>query len=273
MRVDLHIHTAASDGSWEPAKLVAEVKSAEIGLFAIADHDTTGSITETAALAKAAGLKFIPGVEISTTLGGQSFHILGYGIQANNRELTKILQYNTELMEETDHNSIKQLIARGYAIDYEEYCSYQPGTGRGGWKSLNFLIDKGLCRNVNEFFAGLFTAENGIRFPEFPPPSAAAAAIRAAEGFAILAHPGSSFHGPELEETLDFFAKEAIDGIECYHPGHDEATMKRAVAWCRRHNLMITGGSDCHGDFVPQRKLGNPVIRLEDLELRRLAAF
>lgn len=273
MRVDLHIHTTASDGSWNPASLVAEVKSAEIGLFAVTDHDTVGGIAETALLAKAAGLKFIPGVEISTTLGGQSFHILGYGIQPDSRALIKLLQYNTGLMEETDHNSIKQLIARGYRIDYEEYRGYKSEAGRGGWKSLNFLIDKGLCRNVNEFFASLFTTQNGIRFPEFPPPSAAVAAIRAAGGLAILAHPGSSFHGPELEETLDFFAKEAIDGIECYHPGHDETTIKRAVSWCRRRNLMITGGSDCHGTFVSQRKLGQPVIWQEDLELGRLAPF
>jgi predicted metal-dependent phosphoesterase TrpH len=270
LRVDLHIHTTASDGTWTPALTVAAVKAAGLGLFAVTDHDTAANVAAAGRLAAAAGLGFLPGVEISTTQAGRLFHILGYGVDPAAVELARILEANTALMEEVDHDSIKKLAADGLPVDYDEFCAYEHDPARGGWKSLSFLIDKGLCRGVGDFFSELFTAKRGIVFPAFAPPAAAIAAIKAAGGVAVLAHPGSDFHGPALEETLDYFASEDIEGVECFHPGHDAATTRRAVAWCDRHRLLITGGSDCHGGFVAHRRLGQPAVRLSDLRLGRL---
>lgn len=270
MRVDLHIHTTASDGSWTPEKLVAEVHKAGIGLFAVTDHDTVKNITPVRQLAAEAGIAFLSGVEISTTVGGRSFHILGYGVDPGAEDLQSILRHNTELLERVDHDSIRKLIADGYNIDYEEYCSYRHDPARGGWKSLSFLIDKGFCRDVQDFFGNLFTPEKGLAFPVYLPPGEVIGAIKAAGGTAVLAHPGSDFHGPALEETLDYFGHEDIAGIECFHPGHDDATIRRVVAWCRKNDLLITGGSDCHGNFVPQRRLGVPFVQLAQLQLGAL---
>jgi predicted metal-dependent phosphoesterase TrpH len=267
MKVDLHIHTTASDGSWTPEKLLAEIRKADIGLFAVTDHDTVGNIAPARQMAAAAGIEFLPGVEISTTTGGRTFHILGYGIDPSSEDLRRLLQRNIELLESVDHDSIRKLIADGFPIDYAEYCTYRHDPARGGWKSLSFLVDKGICRDVRDFFDNLFTTERGLAFPDYLPPAEVVGAIKAAGGAAILAHPGSGFHGPVLEETLDHFAHIDIDGVECFHPGHDDATTRRVVAWCRKNGLLITGGSDCHGNFVPQRRLGVPLIRLEQLQL------
>lgn len=270
IRVDLHIHTSASDGSWTPEQTVAAVRAAGIRLFSVTDHDTVESLPAVGALAAAAGLGFISGVEISTTQAGHTFHILGYGVDPASGELRRLLGHNTALMEEVDHHSIRKLIDDGFAIDYDEFCRYEHDRARGGWKSLSFLIDKGFCRGVGDFFSELFTAERGISFPEFPPPAEAIAVIKSAGGVPVLAHPGSEFHGPALEKTLDHFAAEAIEGVECFHPGHDAYTTRRSLAWCRRNGLLVTGGSDCHGRFVPHRRLGVPEIRLGQLELGRL---
>lgn len=270
MRADLHIHTTASDGSWSVNQLIQELVAAGIGLFSVTDHDSVANVATASRLAKQAGLNFIPGVEICTTLKGQSFHILGYGIDPEAKPLERILAHNTALMEEVDHTSIKKLIADGLAIDYAEYCSYQHDPARGGWKSLSFLIDKGFCRDVSEFFSELFTAERGIAFPEFPSPQTVIDAVKRSGGVPVLAHPGSDFHGPVLEETLDYFAGEQIEGVECFHPGHDAVTTRRAIEWCQKRGLLITGGSDCHGEFVPERRLGMPPIKVQDLRLGRL---
>lgn len=270
MKVDLHIHTTASDGSWTPEKLVAEVHKAGIGLFAVTDHDTVRNIPLARQLAAEAGIAFLSGVEISTTVAGRSFHILGYGIDPAAEGLQRILRHNTELLEEVDRDSIRKLIANGFAIDYEEYCAYRHDPARGGWKSLSFLIDKGFCRDVQDFFGNLFTPEKGLAFPVYLPPREVIGAIKAAGGMAILAHPGSDFHGPALEETLDHFGHEEITGVECFHPGHNEATTRRVLAWSRKNGLLITGGSDCHGTFVPQRHLGVPFVQLEQLRLGEL---
>lgn len=268
--VDLHIHTTASDGSWTPLELISRIQETGIGLFSVTDHDSVANIAVTARLAKAAGLVFIPGVEICSTIHGQNIHILGYGIDAQSKPLNQLLNHNTELMEAADTESICQLIDQGLPIDYAEYQAFTHDPARGGWKSLSYLIDKGLCANVKEFFGQLFTEKRGIRFPEFPPPQEVIATIHAAGGKAVLAHPGSDFHGTTLEETLDYFDGEAIDGVECFHPSHDKATSLQAISWCERHGRLITGGSDCHGTFVSERRLGSPPIRLDQLQLAAL---
>ena len=94
IKVDLHIHTNASDGTWTPAETVAAVKLAGIGLFSVTDHDATGNVAPTARLAAAAGLAFIPGVEISATLAGRLFHILGYGVDPENEALAAVVAAN-----------------------------------------------------------------------------------------------------------------------------------------------------------------------------------
>jgi len=270
VKVDLHIHTTASDGSWTPEQLVSQIQQAGISFFAVTDHDTVANVTETEQLAATAGIGFCTGVEISTTLKRQSFHILGYKINLQTAALQQLLKHNYELMEEADHDSIKKLIAAGIKLDYQEYVDYQHNPARGGWKSLSFLIDKGLCTDAKDFFANLFTPLAGITFPEFPSPVKAIETIRQAGGIPVLAHPGSAFHGTELEETLNYFGKVDIAGVECYHPSHKAETVRAAIAWSRRHNKLITGGSDCHGVFLPDRRLGYPDIRLNELTLESI---
>lgn len=273
MRVDLHMHTTASDGSWTPEQLMQEIVRAGIDLFAITDHDTIVNVDEMQRLAQVAGVAFIPGVEVCTTHNGKSFHILGYGINPHARSLQKLLRFNMDLMENLDHDSIKKLIQQGVPIAYHDYLTYENNPSRGGWKSLNFLIDQGLCTGVQDFFARYFTAERGISFPIFQEPAVVIDAISAAGGVAILAHPGSEFHGASLEETLRFFLDQDIQGIECYHPGHDATDTRLAYEWCITHNRLITGGSDCHGEFVSSRQLGQPEIRLEQLRLGKLERY
>ncbi|MEN6413028.1 MAG: PHP domain-containing protein [Veillonellales bacterium] len=270
-KVDLHIHTTASDGTWSAEKLTEEVKKAGIDLFSVTDHDTVANTAAAQQAAAAAGLAFLAGVELTSTIRDQSFHILGYGIDPLSEPLRKLAEHNTVLMEETDRDSIKKLIDDGFLIDYDEYCRYQHEPARGGWKSLSFLIDKGFCRDIHDFFTNLFTAERNIVWPAFPSPSTVIQVIKKAGGKAVLAHPGSGFHGSCLEETLDFFAGETIDGVECFHPGHDTVVTRQAVDWCNRYHLLITGGSDCHGDFVAERHLGQPEIYFGQLRLAGLA--
>lgn len=267
MKVDLHIHTTASDGSWTPEQLVDKIQQAGIGFFAVTDHDSTANVMETEVLAKEAGLAFCKSVEISSTLDGQSFHILGYHIDTQSVELQQLLKHNYDLMEEADHESIKKLIAAGLKLDYQEYIDYQHDPTRGGWKSLSFLIDKGLCTGAQDFFTNFFSPLKGITFPDFPSPARAIETIRQAGGIPVLAHPGSAFHGNELEETLNYFGEMDIAGVECYHPSHSAETARDAAAWSRRHNKLITGGSDCHGIFLPERRLGYPDVHLDELVL------
>jgi predicted metal-dependent phosphoesterase TrpH len=269
MRTDLHIHTTASDGCWTPERVIVEVQARAIELFAIADHDSVASVAQAEALAREAGLAFLRGVEVSTCLNGYLFHVLAYGCDLDNPALAVLLRENRARLEQSNEETIRRLVAAGYQIDWDDYTGYEYDRSRGGWKALNFLIDRGFCTDVRDYFRNL-AAHEPSRSPAFPHPVQAITCVREAGGVPILAHPGASLrHAGVTGETLRPFLDFGIAGLECYSHYHDEATTRLCLDWCIRHELLVTGGSDCHGGFVG-RELGVPAVDTADLRLGEL---
>ncbi|MFN2270699.1 MAG: PHP domain-containing protein [Anaerolineae bacterium] len=269
MLADLHIHTTASDGCWGPERVVAEVQSRSIGLFAVTDHDVIGNVAPVEALAREAGLAFLRGVEVSSWLGEHYFHILAYGFEADAHSFFALLRENRAKMMESNREVIHRMIARGYPIDPEDFEAYSYDQTRGGWKALNFLIDHGLCTGVKDYFEGLKVGPSQI-YRTFPHPAEVIAAIKEAGGVPVLAHPGATLKdvgvtAETLQPLLDF----GIAGLECYHRHNDEATTCFCLDWCASHDLIVTVGSDCHGGLV-DRELGFPPIDTADLRLGEL---
>ena len=267
MKIDLHIHTTASDGTWDPAQLVAAAQAAGLGAIAVTDHDTVANVAATAGLAQAAGLQFIHGAEICATKNGHCFHILGYGLELDNRPLLELLAHNEALLAKKDEDSIALLAQEGWPVSLKEFYTYSYDRHRGGWKALAYLQDKGLCRDVQDFFTRIFTPEHNLGFPTFPSIGEVVAAIHGAGGVALCAHAASDFHGPGLEPVLTQLAEEPLDGFECYHSGHSLEDTQRLVAYCKARGLLRSGGSDCHGSFVPSRNLGEPLVTEAELYL------
>jgi predicted metal-dependent phosphoesterase TrpH len=271
MRVDLHIHTIASDGCWLPAELVDQVGRAGIDLFAVADHDAVDSLRPVEDLVRSNGPAFIPGVEVSSTLAGCLFHLLGYGIDPDSPSLLAMLSENREKMESVDLQSIQMLIDAGYPIGYEDYDRYENDVTRGGWKALNLFIDRGFCLDVHGFFGRLFVGDMALSMPVFAAPEAAIDVIHCAGGVAVCAHPGYSA-GDDEQGLLDQLVEKGIDGLECYTPYHDGETTRQLVDYCQQRNLLITAGSDCHGGFAG-RALGQPEVDVTDLRLGPMPSF
>jgi predicted metal-dependent phosphoesterase TrpH len=270
MRVDLHIHTTASDGRWTPQELVAQVLRVGIELFAIADHETVANVAPTAALVGGTGLSFLPGVEISVLVDGRVFHVLGYGVDPQDRGLLDLLQANTARLHWANEENLRRLARAGYPVDLDEYAPYQSDPARGGWRALNYLIDKGICTDARDFLTRLYVGALRPPPPDFPPPADVVDAIRAAGGVPILAHPGASLaDGGVSAATLAPVLEFGVAGLECYSSYHDADTARVCRAFCERHGLLITGGSDCHGGFVA-RPLGVPPVDSSDLRLGEL---
>jgi len=266
---DLHIHTVASDGRWTPEQVVVEVQVRDIGLFAIADHDSVASVSLAETLAREAGLAFLHGVEVSTLLDGHLFHVLAYGFDLDNPTLVALLRANRAKLDQQNDDIIRRLLTAGYEIDLDDYAAYKYDHTRGGWKVLNFLIDRGFCTGPRDYFSKLM-AHLPAEWPSFPHPAEAIAIIREAGGVPVLAHPGASLrHTGVTGEVLCPFLDFGIAGLECYSHYHDEATTCFCLDWCKRHDLLITGGSDCHGGFVG-RELGVPAVDITDLRLGEL---
>jgi predicted metal-dependent phosphoesterase TrpH len=271
MHADLHIHTTASDGRWLPAELVDQVRRAGIDLFAVADHDAVDNLRPVEDLVRGSGPAFVPGVEVSSTLEGCLFHLLGYGIDPDSPSLLAMLSENREKMESVDLQSIQLLADAGYPIGYEDYQRYENDVTRGGWKALNLFIDRGFCRDVDDFFARLFVDDMALTMPLFAAPEAVIDLIHRAGGVVVCAHPGYSA-GEDGQPLLDRLVERGIDGLECYSPYHDRETTRRLADYCRQRDLLITAGSDCHGGFAG-RALGQPKADAADLQLGPLSSF
>ena len=195
-KVDLHIHSTASDGTWTPLDLVDAAVGAGLGIIAVTDHDSTANVAETVRLAGERGIKCVPGVEVCSTKDDISFHILGYGIDLANKPLQELLAHNTHLLEQKDDDSVQLLIKQGWPLDFKEFKNYTYDRRRGGWKSLAYLIDKGLCTGVNDFFQRIFTKEHDLGFPIFPSIREVIDAIHGAGGVALCAHAASGWRRP-----------------------------------------------------------------------------
>ncbi len=194
-RADLHIHTTASDGTWTPQELVQQVQRVGLGAFAVTDHDSVANVREAQGLAQAVGLKFLPAAEICSTKADISFHILGYGIDIAHKPLLELMAHNTALLEQKDVDSIALLERDGWPVSAAEFAAYTYDRRRGGWRALAYLIDKGLCTGVSDFFKRIFTPEHDLGFPEFPAVSEVIKAIHAAGGVAIVPMRRAAFMG------------------------------------------------------------------------------
>ena len=268
-RVDLHLHTTASDGRWTPEQLVEEVTGAGISLFAVTDHDSMDSLKATTDLVRGSGLSFLPGVELSARMNGQSYHLLAYGIDAGDATLGDFVQANNTRLLGASDDAVGMLVEAGFSISSDDYSSYTWDRRRGGWKALNYLIDRGFCQDVRSYFGELFVGELAHPQAHFPPPEEVIATARDAGGAVILAHPGTPFYNGLADERLDELVDMGLQGLECHSMHHDKADTRRFLDYCHSRDLLITGGSDCHGGLV-QRSLGIPPVFARDVRLGQL---
>jgi predicted metal-dependent phosphoesterase TrpH len=264
-RADLHLHTTASDGRWPPEQLIDEVQRAGIGLFAVTDHDSLGSLTEISELVRGSGLCFLPGVELSARLDGQVYHLLAYGFDVNDSDLVALVAENNARLTSADDVVVQLVADAGYPVSVGEYATYTWDRRRGGWKALNYLIDQGLCRDTHDYFQR-FLRNIDRPDPDFATPEEIVSVVRRAGGVVILAHPGTSFYRGLSAWQLDQLVKMGVAGLECYSSHHDQEATWGFVDYCLDRNLLITGGSDCHGGLVG-RSLGVPLIYSGELKL------
>jgi len=267
MLVDLHIHTNASDGTWDRHELIERLPENNIGPFSITDHDTIENSRAIIDELQRYNLRFTIGVEISCTYMNKNYHLTAYSFDANNTSLLQSLEENRRAWDDYNSRMIRLLEADDPNVDYSNYESYQYERNRGGWKSLNFLLDLGLVRDVSGYLNLLERLGDKLVFKD---PETIINTVKKAQGLVFLAHPNAYFQGSSLPtEQLKKWIDFGISGIECYssYPGLVKA--EDYVSFCKENNLLISGGSDCHGTFN-NTKLGNPRITLDMLNLGSL---
>ena len=268
--VDLHIHTTASDGTLTPEALMAEVVLKRLALFSVTDHDSMENIDALSKLAKENAIDFIPGVEISVSFEGRELHILTYGVSTEDVALSDILSRNQAIREA--HNLALVTFAcerHDCTFDFDQYAHEAT---RGGWKALNYLLDKGIASSITDFF-GLIDAFGTPLV--FEPYDEVIPKLNALGYLLVLAHPPAYYGGQRLPiEMLDTLVSLGIQGIECYSPYYkSQEDAAYYLDYCKEKSLVITSGSDYHGAFIPSRKLALPAKLTMDVSYERLKAY
>jgi len=260
-RLDLHIHTSASDGTLSPQQLIREVIDTGIDVFAVSDHDSTDNLAETSMLSLDKNLNFIPAAEISSFYNGKVFHILCYGSDFFNKHLQDVLYYNQSVWKQIDIARIDWISKREKSASLEEFENYSYDCIRGGWPSLNYLIDKGIISDMYQYFS---LHADFCMDRTFTPLEEVIKAINISGGLAFLAHPAYSKDKNDehmSNNLLNDLLKCGIKGIECYNIYNNSKKEEQFyVSFAKEKNLFISGGSDYHGEFIKERKIGNPYI-------------
>ena len=262
--VDMHIHTTNSDGTWSPEEVLEFIIEKNIGLFSITDHDTIeGSLKIINKIPS--HIYYIMGVEISCTYNEEEYHITAYDFDYNNSKLNELLKFNQKQRSEFNTKIVQHVNQLGKIEDITDYLSYKYDRKRGGWESLNYLLDKDIVNNLGEYFKILKSSNERLIFKH---PKEVIDLIRTAGGYSFLAHPSAYEKGEKLSiEVLKEWNNYGISGIECFSPYlRDIDDANYYLRFCEENNLMISAGSDCHGSFN-DRKLGIPKVKLDKIKL------
>lgn len=243
-KIDLHIHTTASDGAFSPRETVKLAYQKGISYLAITDHDTIAGLAEAAEECSRYELNFFPGIEFSTVYEECELHILGYNFDWTNKRMTETVVQ----LQNARVNRIEKMVAKlaelGIDIGLEEVSQKASAPNIGRVHLALALMDQGIVSSIDEAFAKLLN--RGC--PAFVPrckltPCLALEIIKEAKGIPVLAHPGLS----GCDQLIPLLVDMGLQGIEVFHPRHTKNDEDIYLHMAQKYSLIITGGSDFHG--------------------------
>jgi len=271
---DMHIHSLYSDGSYSPAEIVRRARASGVELISVCDHNEVRGTLEAEPLARAAGLKYVQGVEIDAIHENADIHILCYGANLADEALLGRIHKARRILDEMSAELLRRMLKDYPHMSMEEYQTFPHDSSRGGWKMLQYMQHKGVTPDLKSGFPYYDRYRVTYADAGFDSAEAIVHAIHAAGGRAVLAHPGVVFptgrislFEAHVERAMDL----GLDGIECHYVRHPAGITRSLRTICDRRGGMITAGSDCHGAFsnneIGQTRTPITQLRLNGLEL------
>jgi len=242
--IDLHVHTHYSDGMLSPEEVVIAAKKADLKAVGIVDHDTVNGLDEAEQAGEKHGLEIVPGAELSSQYKGLDIHILGYYF---NRESTVLQDYFKKFQDERlirARKIVENLNSIGVNIQFDDVVNKSKGNNIGRPHIADVLLEQGYVETFQEAFYRYIGYGSKSYVEKFKiTPHEAVRVIAEADGLSFLAHPGPNISDDMIVE----FAKAGLDGIEIVHPKHSRQRTGHLQKLARKWNLLVCGGSDCHG--------------------------
>jgi hypothetical protein len=263
--IDLHIHSRASDGTLSPAEIIALATSLNLGAISITDHDSIAGSREALLCGIPDSLGFLTGLEISAEPppsypGAGSIHILGYGFRLDDPELNRSLEKLQDSRRGRNPEIIARLNKLGIAIRIEE-VEREAADGQPGRPHIaKLLIQKGVAKSMDDAFDRYLGNGRPAYVDKFRIEfSQAIELINAAGGIPVLAHPCllELERAEQLEDLLQEMMSMGLKGLEVYYPLNTPQQTRQYSDLAARHRLLMTGGTDFHGDIQPEIQLGS----------------
>jgi len=251
-KIDLHCHTTASDGLLTPAKLINLAVTNELSYCAITDHDTVDGLEE--AIHESDGIHgftFIPGIEFSVQYPHGTFHLVGLGIDHTNEQMFETITDLKEKRETRVIRIVKDLENHDINISLDEVYSEAKNAALGRPHIARVLLKNGYGNTIDDIFENFMVrGKPGFIKKEKISLEKAIELIILANGIPIIAHPISlNFHKwNDFENLLQECIKLGLQGIEVYARMHTEEEVEIFKKIANKYNLLISGGSDYHGD-------------------------
>jgi 3',5'-nucleoside bisphosphate phosphatase len=263
MRIDLHVHSAASDGTDTPTELVANAVAAGLDVIALTDHDTVAGHAEAASAVQALALSerrltVVPGAEISCGIDGISLHLLGYLFDPAHAELAAELELLRTDRVRRANAMVDKLVELGVPISWEQVAGIAGAAAVGRPHVARAMVEAGVVADVSAAFVPDWIADGGRAFVDkySLDPARAIRLVAEAGGVTVLAHPAASSRGATVDtDQIAGFAEAGLDGLEVDHPDHDAATRENLRVLAADLGLFGTGSSDYHG-FIKDIELG-----------------
>ena len=259
---DLHLHTFFSDGTYSPDELVLETMKAGLCAIAVVDHDTVKGIEPVSDLAEKKALEVLPGIELTAEYEGLEVHILGYLLDYKSNALMEKLDSLRKYRIERVYKIIDKLKEINITLGPETVFSISKEGTVGRLHIARAMVKEGIVISISEAFQKYIGDKCpayvlGFRFS----PQEAIKLIKDAAGIPVLAHPYSLNN-----ELILKFIDDGLMGLEVYYPEHSQKAINFYLSLAEKHNLVVTGGSDCHGKAKPEARVGSQKIPYELVE-------
>ena len=266
---DLHVHTKYSDGLFTPGEVITHAKNKGLSCIAITDHDSVQGVDEAMCAGNGNGIEVIPGVEISAEENGKEMHILGYYIDYKDKSFLDFLKEIRKDRISRCYKMVEALSERGVNINAKELIESYGDVSISRLHIAHYMAQTGLVKDWREAFSKYIGDTKPCYVSNFSFSSKEVIdRIKLAKGVSVIAHPGLN----KLDYILPRLLAEGIQGIEAYHGKHNESAVKKYSDFADENNLVITGGSDCHGRAKGDMLLGTvkiPYFFVEALQAKR----
>jgi len=255
VRIDLHSHSTASDGTDPPAEVMRRARAAGLDVIALTDHDTMAGHDE-AGRALPPGLALVPGMELSCRLDGHSVHLLAYHADPAHEGLADQLHAITTDRLRRGRDMVARLRELGVGVTWEQVAAIAGDGVVGRPHVARAMVAAGAIASPEEAFTPEWIGAGGRAYVSryALDPERAIRLVASAGGVTVLAHPGAPTRGWTIgDEAIGRLAKAGMGGLEVAHPDHDHAQRLRLAALAAGLGLVASGGSDDHGRLTGHR--------------------